>query len=669
MMGKIRGEKIAALGIGIFFLLFFVFFQSSSIFGGDGGDLVSAAYVRGVAHPSGYPLFTSIAYLLTRIPVGTIAWRVAFLSSIPASLTLTILYLILYRITTNQINSFISTTAFGFTYLYWLYAIVPEVFALHLLFAALIIFLSLELKEKFTRNRWYLFVLILSLALAHHQTTVLLLPGTAVFLWSRRRHITRDLIIKSLLISCLGFLPYIYVWLAAGAYPPVNWENPQTINGFFRLISRALYGSFRSSKIFGDTGFSDRIPQLKFFVDTMIIDYTKFGLLLGVLGFGWLYIKKRSLFWLVIINFLVTGPLFLIYAAFPYITNFHLGTIERFFLLPYLFWTMAIACGLVWIVDTVNYLFIYLFKRRVNVPIYLIFSLFPLLLYYTSVPKLSTLKTDQTAEHLGYDILASSPDNAVVLLLEDTEVFNTSYVYLTSGSKAKNRNLKLIQTALLNQPFYQEVLSRLYPELSIPRGQDTDVLVAELIEKNYPRFPIVSSLRVNRPDSLVWIPRGLLFEVKLGTNSASIKDLVDENTRIFSYMYDPLNGALSSYNHPMLSDVRRIYARSYGEFGQTLFALKYYSKAEMYYREAVRILPEISDYHTGLIWSLLLQEKCTNAIEELSNSEKQFVSDPEFIKLNALYARHCLKDPKKEAEFLEKFDQKLKEFQTPLKGF
>src|SRR3989338_6300638 len=119
--------------IFIFWVIYYTYFQTSSIYGGDAGDLVTAAYVRGVAHPPGYPLYTFIARLLTKLPFYTVAWRVSLLSSIPAALALGLFFQIAYKLLKQYSVALIATCFLGFSYLYWLYAVVPEVFGLHVL--------------------------------------------------------------------------------------------------------------------------------------------------------------------------------------------------------------------------------------------------------------------------------------------------------------------------------------------------------------------------------------------------------------------------------------------------------------------------------------------------------------------------------------------------------
>ena len=58
---------------------------SPTVTGGDNGELITAAYVLGVAHPPGYPLWTMLAALVIRLLEFTqwdVAYRVNLMSTV-----------------------------------------------------------------------------------------------------------------------------------------------------------------------------------------------------------------------------------------------------------------------------------------------------------------------------------------------------------------------------------------------------------------------------------------------------------------------------------------------------------------------------------------------------------------------------------------------------------
>ena len=115
--------------IAILAFIIYLFFQATGIFGGDSGDLVTAAFEFGVPHPPGYPLYTWFVWLATRIPLFTPAWRAGLMSSIPHALTLGFVYLIVRRLGSSASAGLFAVLMLGGNYLFFLYSTTPEVFA------------------------------------------------------------------------------------------------------------------------------------------------------------------------------------------------------------------------------------------------------------------------------------------------------------------------------------------------------------------------------------------------------------------------------------------------------------------------------------------------------------------------------------------------------------
>src|SRR5579859_4118763 len=101
-------NKLAVLlpPIGLFFFTFIVYVHnlSASVYGGDAGDFLSAIAVKGVAHPSGYPLYTLLGIIGSYLPMHqNLAWKVALLSALFSSLAVVSMYAVVYRITKNKL--------------------------------------------------------------------------------------------------------------------------------------------------------------------------------------------------------------------------------------------------------------------------------------------------------------------------------------------------------------------------------------------------------------------------------------------------------------------------------------------------------------------------------------------------------------------------------------
>ncbi|MFN8490249.1 MAG: DUF2723 domain-containing protein [Caldilineaceae bacterium] len=173
----------------------------------------------GIAHPTGYPLYILLGGLWSRLlfPFGNWAWRMNLFSALAAATAVAVVFHLAQRLVTqadgrpNPMAGLAAAAALGFSPIWWSQATVAEVYALHGLFVALILSVALGMNEGYAVTRFgqiglqppapsplplapcplpfaqrmTLLCALLGLALTHHRTTVLLLPGLALYLlWS-----------------------------------------------------------------------------------------------------------------------------------------------------------------------------------------------------------------------------------------------------------------------------------------------------------------------------------------------------------------------------------------------------------------------------------------------------------------------------------------------------
>lgn len=160
-----------------FFGMLYGFMQTTSIYAGDSGELVAAAYTWGIAHPPGYPLYTLLGALLTHAPIlgGTAAWKMGFLSSIPMAFSLGFLYLTAKTLTNSRVSGVIASCMAGFLYPVWLYSIVPEVFGLYALFSSMLVYFLIRFFQTTDRKWLWLMAFVGGLACTHHHLIILFL--------------------------------------------------------------------------------------------------------------------------------------------------------------------------------------------------------------------------------------------------------------------------------------------------------------------------------------------------------------------------------------------------------------------------------------------------------------------------------------------------------------
>lgn len=109
-----------------------------SVLSGDGGEFQFTAYVLGVAHPTGYPLYVLLGKLMTFLPVGDIAYRVTLTSALMGAGTVAMLALLVLRVTRCMLAALIAAVALAVAPGMWHLSTIAEVYTLNTLFLSLL---------------------------------------------------------------------------------------------------------------------------------------------------------------------------------------------------------------------------------------------------------------------------------------------------------------------------------------------------------------------------------------------------------------------------------------------------------------------------------------------------------------------------------------------------
>jgi len=193
----------------------------------DSGELITAAYQLGVAHPPGYPVWTLAAFVWQKVfPFGNIAWRLNLLSAICAALAVGLTALLVSRSSHVLLarlglwrrlpdpragNLFIMTSAvaaallLGFSTVLWSQAVITEVYSMQAL--CLLLLLTGLYRWSFDpESRWRLYLtgFIWGIGLTVHQTLALVLPALPFYIWLIDRRLGRDLLMPLLAASLLA---------------------------------------------------------------------------------------------------------------------------------------------------------------------------------------------------------------------------------------------------------------------------------------------------------------------------------------------------------------------------------------------------------------------------------------------------------------------------------
>jgi hypothetical protein len=285
-------------------------------FGADGGDLLAAAMVNGVPHPSGYPLYTLLlrAWLglgtLINPSVEAATWGNRFSGLCVAgsvAFTVATVASLLRPYSHRWLWAALAGLVWAITPLAWSQALITEVYALH---ALLIAVLGWAVLGK--RIPTLVLGILMGLGAAHHLTSLLLWPAIVywrVHAFPRQAWFGVGLRLAgvALLTAIPLYARLIWVVVAADSPPPVAWGYPQDWRGVWWLVSGEAYRAY----VFGMTP-SAYVGRLAALAAILVEQFTPVGIALVIVGLAvWdrLHpcLRNGALLWMLPISLYAVG--------------------------------------------------------------------------------------------------------------------------------------------------------------------------------------------------------------------------------------------------------------------------------------------------------------------------------------------------------------------------
>ncbi|NXU55499.1 TM260 protein, partial [Turnix velox] len=440
--------------------------------GGDSGNLITAAYELGVAHPPGYPLFTLLAKLVMGLlPVGSPAYRVNLLCGFLGAAAASCLFYTVFRLSGSHAGGILAAGVFAFSRLTWQWSIVAEVFSLNNLFVGLLMALAAHFGEASTaRERSKISKLgafCCGLSLCNQHTIVLYVAWIVpwvLFQLFRKMELSPGHILKLGLCFSAGLLPYLY--LPASSYlnqARWTWGDQTTLQGFLTHFLREEYGTFNLAK--SETGSSMKqmlLSQLAQMKSELSIP----ALVLALVACGSMVLPKKQqkspLIWL-FTGMLCFYSLFFTWRANLDITKpLFLGVVERFWLQSSA--VVAVLAGLGLSVLTSFGITMVGDSRAVSWMEWL--SAFTLI---TSQIWANYSICDQSNNHVidkfARNLLSSMPAGAVILLRGDLPGNSLRYLHYCEGMRP---DITLVDQEMMTYKWYLPKLAKHLPGVHFP---------------------------------------------------------------------------------------------------------------------------------------------------------------------------------------------------------
>lgn len=182
---------------------------------GDSGEFQWAMASLNVAHATGYPFYTLLGYLWHLVPLShNVAWQLNLLAALFGALAAATLFVLIRSVTKRTDAALLGALFFALAPVIWFNASILEVYTLHALLLALLLYLLWRWSlQPAASAPLYAAFFVFGVALAHHRLIVLAVPAMLYFLLATERRFffnLRRLLICALLVLP-GLLLYVYV--------------------------------------------------------------------------------------------------------------------------------------------------------------------------------------------------------------------------------------------------------------------------------------------------------------------------------------------------------------------------------------------------------------------------------------------------------------------------
>lgn len=458
-------------------------------FGNDGGDFLAAILTAGIPHPTGYPSYMLLGILFQQIPIGDPYFRTVLLSLIPAALSAGLIasgvrrYLDDHEGLLARIAGLAAALGFGLSPFVWSQAVIVEVHGLQTLFVVISIWWAAELihfeMERTILWKFALLAFVYGVGIGNHITLILISPGILLGMVAAYKNgfPKKGIILQGLFLAA-GLLVYLYLPIRAAHYPPINWGNPSSPEGFIWLVSGKPYQEL----LFNLTGVQV-VNRLLSWANIIKDQFGIIGIVLAVIGAVQFKFKKNLLNIFLIYVFFISSIFAIVYSTDDSIN----------YLLP------AFLVAAIWIALGLTVIYFWKFRKfalgqfiTIGVMLFIIGRI-PFIFSEVD-PRDQTQPADYAEK-----FLSEMPENAMVYTSADLDTFPLWYYHF--GLKWRE-DVRIIVLPLTQFRWYQETLLNIYPDLTFPE-------VIKVESNNSQRWGTeVEKLNVGRPFCKTTIQKG-----------------------------------------------------------------------------------------------------------------------------------------------------------------
>jgi hypothetical protein len=474
-----NNKYIFPVAIFVISIIVFIITLNPTVSFTDNGELAGVAYNLGIAHPSGYPLFTILGHIWSMIPMGwTIIYKLNLFAAVLVSLSGIVFYYtillfidnlklvkenkikstkksvkstssydikdsILAGTFSNKIISFALTLTFLFSVLVWEEATVYEVYSLQFLLINLSFYFLLKgvIFADSHKKNMALSGLMIGLSFANHLTTILIIPAV-LYIYFKRPGSKFDFssnrirnLIYLILIAFIGLTFYLYLPLRSMSEPTFNWGYVH------RGLDKFMYHlQGKQYQVWMFSGMEVAFRNFGTFLANVPYNLAFVGIIAVFAGFYRLYKSYREYLWFFVILFV---------SCVVYSVNYSIHDIDVYFYLAVYSLMFFTAAGILLFVEKFEkYKYIVLVLPLINLAV-------------------NFSNCDKSKNYLVYDYTRNVVDNLgqnAIIISNEWDYWISAFWYLQKVENYRP-DITVIDKELLRRTWYSNQLKNWDPEM------------------------------------------------------------------------------------------------------------------------------------------------------------------------------------------------------------
>jgi hypothetical protein len=493
----------------------------------DSGEFLAAIHALGIPHPPGTPLYILLGKVWSILFADVFGFgrAINLLSAVCTALGCGIFASLFAKWTEDGFAAAAAGITAGLMSTVWLSATETEVYAVALLFGAVILLAADRAGER-SDMRWALLTAYLAgLAWSLHLTALLVLPSAILLVFSTqdgyfavpvgRRHVDgrreshsfAKLMRASILVALVGMTCVLFMLIRARHDPAINQGNPSTWGALVDAILRRQYDV--PSLLPRQTPFYLQLGNVFEYADWQFAKglapeappswwrtpITVLYALLGAVGFMAHRTMDRRSWRAMFLLFLVSSLGVVIYLNLKAGLSFGVGLLpanaphevrerDYFFFFAFICWGLWAGFGAIRLSR--------LLKAPVNL-LAVVLPFAPLILNWTAVDR-RTDPVEARARVESGEMLSRVPPSGILLALGDNDTYPLWYLQQVESTR---RDVTVVTVPLLGAKWYRAELARRYKLLdpsAVEQWPGRDSTIALITKRSYEQNrPVIRS--------------------------------------------------------------------------------------------------------------------------------------------------------------------------------